>query len=258
MATNNAVNSPLSGTTGTGNFVGSTSPTLTTPNIGTPSAGTLTNCTGLPVAGGGTGNSTFTAYSVLCAGTTATGAFQNVSGVGTSGQVLVSQGAGAIPAWADPAGGGGGKVLQVVSTTKTDTFTTASTSAVDITGLSASITPSSTSNKVLVTAQISMAADTTDMGSIKLIRGSTEIGSGAAAGSRTTAIGSYRHQQVNNQSCLVINYLDSPSSVASTTYKLQGLVDFGTMYINRGIDDSDNTSFARTSSTITLQEIDGT
>ncbi len=52
------------------------------------------------VAGGGTGNTTFTAYSVVCAGTTATGAFQNVSGVGTSGQVLQSNGAAALPTWA--------------------------------------------------------------------------------------------------------------------------------------------------------------
>ena len=51
------------------------------------------------VAGGGTGNTTFTAYSVICAGTTATGIFQNVSGVGTSGQVLTSNGASALPSW---------------------------------------------------------------------------------------------------------------------------------------------------------------
>ena len=51
------------------------------------------------VGGGGTGNTTFTAYSVICAGTTATGAFQNVSGVGTSGQVLTSNGASALPTW---------------------------------------------------------------------------------------------------------------------------------------------------------------
>lgn len=51
------------------------------------------------VSGGGTGNTTFTAYSVICAGTTATGAFQNVSGVGTLNQVLISQGAGALPIW---------------------------------------------------------------------------------------------------------------------------------------------------------------
>ena len=51
------------------------------------------------VAGGGTGNTTFTAYSIICAGTTATGAFQNVSGVGTAGQFLTSNGAGALPTW---------------------------------------------------------------------------------------------------------------------------------------------------------------
>lgn len=94
--------------TGSGALVFATSPTLVTPNIGTPSAGTLTNCTGLPVAGGGTGNSTFTAYAVICAGTTATGAFQNVSGLGTSGQVLTSNGAGALPSWQAAGGGGGG------------------------------------------------------------------------------------------------------------------------------------------------------
>lgn len=53
----------------------------------------------LSVPRGGTDNSTFTAYSVICAGTTATGAFQNVSGVGTASQVLVSNGPSALPTW---------------------------------------------------------------------------------------------------------------------------------------------------------------
>lgn len=57
------------------------------------------------VAGGGTGATSFTAYSVLCAGTTSTGAFQNVSGLGTSGQVLTSNGAGALPTWQNVPGG---------------------------------------------------------------------------------------------------------------------------------------------------------
>jgi len=74
-----------------------TSPTLTTPALGVPASGTLTNCTGLPVAGGGTGVASATAYAVLCGGTTATGAFQSIASVGTSGQVLTSNGAGALP-----------------------------------------------------------------------------------------------------------------------------------------------------------------
>lgn len=45
MTTQNVVNTTLSGQTGTGNFVGSTSPTLVTPALGTPSSGDLTNCT---------------------------------------------------------------------------------------------------------------------------------------------------------------------------------------------------------------------
>lgn len=51
------------------------------------------------VAGGGTGTTSFTAYSVITGGTTSTGALQNVSGVGTSGQVLTSNGAGTLPTW---------------------------------------------------------------------------------------------------------------------------------------------------------------
>jgi hypothetical protein len=98
-------------TTGTGNVVRATSPTLITPALGTPTALVLTNATGLPVAGGGTGDASFTAYAVITGGTTSTGALQNVSGVGTSGQVLTSNGAGALPTWQAGGGGGSGSAL---------------------------------------------------------------------------------------------------------------------------------------------------
>lgn len=51
MTTNNAVNNGLSGQSGTGNFVGSNSPTLANPALGTPASGNLTNCTGLSISG---------------------------------------------------------------------------------------------------------------------------------------------------------------------------------------------------------------
>jgi hypothetical protein len=62
------------------------------------------------VAGGGTGDTSFTAYSVICGGTTSTAPLQNVSGVGTTGQVLTSNGAGVLPTW-QAGGGGSGNVL---------------------------------------------------------------------------------------------------------------------------------------------------
>ncbi len=55
MANVNAVGNVLTGVTGTGTFVGATSPTLVTPVLGTPSSGTLTSCTGLPLTTGVTG-----------------------------------------------------------------------------------------------------------------------------------------------------------------------------------------------------------
>lgn len=51
----------------------------------------------LPVSDGGTGTSSATAYAVLCGGTTSTGAHQSIAGVGTSGQLLTSNGASALP-----------------------------------------------------------------------------------------------------------------------------------------------------------------
>ena len=81
--------------------ISSTLPSAVQGNI--TSLGTITSGiwhgTPVVVAYGGTGDSTFTAYSLIAAGTTATGAFQNVSGVGTSGQILTSNGAGSLPTW---------------------------------------------------------------------------------------------------------------------------------------------------------------
>ena len=61
----------------------------------------------LPVANGGTGAVSATAYAVLCGGTTSTGSYQSIASVGTSGYVLTSNGAGALPTFQAASGGGG-------------------------------------------------------------------------------------------------------------------------------------------------------
>jgi hypothetical protein len=66
-----------------------------TTGITTPGLTGLT--TPVPVASGGTGAATATAYAVQCGGTTTTGAHQSIASVGTTGQVLTSNGAAALP-----------------------------------------------------------------------------------------------------------------------------------------------------------------
>ena len=73
---------------------------------GTGSFASLTLTTNaLTVGNGGTGVSSFTPYAVLTGGTSLTGALQQVSGLGISGQVLTSNGDGALPTWQDASGG---------------------------------------------------------------------------------------------------------------------------------------------------------
>ena len=177
---------------------------------------------------------------------------------GTAGQVLTSAGAGAPPTFADA--GGGGKILQVVSTTKTDTFSHATATFTDVTGLSVTTgTLASTSSKILVTALINGTNPTSYQSMFQLVRTSTAIGIGDAAGSRTRCSANLYGANSDTVHPVVIQFLDSGSfaDTSAVVYKIQIKVDSGTptMYINRSYGDSDSVSKARTVSTITAMEI---
>ena len=154
---------------------------------------------------------------------------------------------------------GAGKVLQVVSATKTDTQSFTSATFADVTGLSLSITPSSASSKILVFGYTLVAWDSANAKiGINLVRGATNILVGDAAGSKLRVSGfTYTSTANNGLFSLPFNYLDSPSTTSATTYKIQAnnLDGAGTVYINRSFTDTDNATFGRGASTITAMEI---
>ena len=148
-----------------------------------------------------------------------------------------------------------GGILQIVSTVKSDTFTVASTSYSNITGVSASITPTSTSSKILVLLSLGLV----DMSGAVIVTGDitragTQIGVGNTAGSRTRA-GWGRVADVNRGTSINYNFLDSPATTSSTTYQARIRSNAGTAFVNRLSTDSDLTLTPRTISTITLMEV---
>ena len=156
-----------------------------------------------------------------------------------------------------------GSILQVVSTIKTDTFTTSSSGNTAITGLSASITPSSTSNKILVMYSINYDSNRGNSGGgFRIFRDGSHItaSSGAAAGNRYTVSGDFGSNNDPDQSGMhrSFTYLYSPGSISSLTYQIYTYQDSTfTTYINRARADADQGDDGRYASTITLMEVAG-
>ena len=153
----------------------------------------------------------------------------------------------------------GGKVLQVVSTTKTDKQESNTNSFIDITGLSVSITPSSSSNKILVLCSMIIGGQNGTMYAYKLLRGSTDICIGDAVGSRTrcSIFGQHSGSDYMGES-VSISFLDSPSTTSATTYKIQGRAETGgsqAIAVNASINDGDSGNVGRGASSITVMEI---
>lgn len=152
-----------------------------------------------------------------------------------------------------------GSVLQVASASKTDTQTTTSTTYVDITGLSVSITPTSTSSKIYISAQVTAYAKTSvTQGYLQIVRNSTAIGIGDAAGSRVQATSPITFTNAYHSLSSGLAFLDSPSTTSATTYKIQVRDENGQgLYINRSENDTNNAAGGRYISTITVMEIAG-
>lgn len=182
------------------------------------------------VSKGGSGVSSTTPFAVLCGGTTSTSPFQSVASVGTAGQVLTSNGAGALPTFQTPSGGGG-ILLQSITGTST---TPGSTSAVipfddtipQITEgaevVTASITPSNASNILEIMAICQVA-----IGSIG------RIGVALFQDSNADAIASAFHLRDFSGSSVIIFHRMVAGTTSSTTFSMRTGPSSGTSYWNR-------------------------
>ena len=156
-----------------------------------------------------------------------------------------------------------GSVIQVQQAFKTDTFSTTSTSLVDVSGLSITITPKKSTSKFLI--MVNMTYENTYFtGHVALIRNGVEIGKADAAGSRPVNFLFYSNstnagsdgQWVRES----MDYLDSPATGSAITYKIQASArrdgQGGTMYINRSNPDRDTTGYdGRGVSSLVVMEI---
>mgnify|MGYP003133064717 CR=1 FL=1 len=167
-----------------------------------------------------------------------------------------------VPAGGLPSGANGG-IIQVVSATKTDTFTTtaAISSPAAVTGLACTITPSSNSNKILIITNIGMATTTNDDYGVRfhLYRGGSQItgAQGDTSGNNVRVAFSVRTSKDTRFSAPSMMYLDSPATTSATTYQLYCSVEpsGGSACINRDGDGRDIEEFPRAMSTFTVMEV---
>jgi hypothetical protein len=174
-------------------------------------------------------------------------------GIGTAGQVLQVNAGATAPEWAASAGG---KVLQVVQGLKTDTASSTSATLVG-TGVSASITPSSTNSKILVLCSASFGCNPANTQiTWGLFRGATQIFLGDAAGNRQRSSGTTNINNSNYLQTMAMSFLDSPATTSATTYEIYFRSESSNqIYLNRTLGDSDNTWVSRSASSIILLEI---
>jgi hypothetical protein len=155
-----------------------------------------------------------------------------------------------------------GKILQVVQTVKTSKQTIQSTSLTDIAGMSVTITPSSSSNKVLISYSLIAFTNGGQYWSMRLLRGSDStifIGdqNPSATSQQRASFGGYTQSYVEAR-CIAQEFLDSPNTTSATTYKLQAHTPYSSNYII-GINSSptqDNYTYMNNCvSSITVMEV---
>jgi hypothetical protein len=156
-----------------------------------------------------------------------------------------------------------GSVIQVVSTAKTDTFSTTSTSFTTVTGMTASITPKSTSSKILIMVQVVGSQSNANSSKLqfRLSGGNSGNYVGNADSNKTRATVGHGGGNTIDLAVMAfthnIIYLDSPATDSAITYALELKTPGGTALVNRSSTEFDAAFDLRGASSITLMEIAG-
>lgn len=162
--------------------------------------------------------------------------------------------------------GVGGKILQIVSSKFTSpvTVTTGTSNSFADSTITASITPSSTSSKILVFFNVSVATLTSgdNRPRLRLQRNSTAIGVGTSVGSRIAATAGVIRDNADDYEPLTVPMLwyDSPASTSELTYKIAAATNGAsaeTVYFNRSKSDTNNNDNVRSVTQVILMEIAG-
>lgn len=239
-------------------------------SLGTPTSGTLTNCTGLPVAGitgtlpianGGTGQTTAVAAFDALAPTTTKGDLIVSNGTdnirvavgATNGHVLTVDSAEASGMkWAAAASGGASAPLFA---SKTDTETLNAATWTDISGLSLSFTAASITQKISVRACLNAGNNTPAVIGFRLVNEDGVLLQGAPPVGTRLQCHAYIYTSattITNPVAFEVVY--TPGTTSARTYKVQWIRQgTGAVYINRSFSDVDSATYPRTASTLFLQ-----
>lgn len=263
MATNNSINAQNAQynlIVGTGSAYTNIAPSVTSgvPLISQGASANPTYGTAV-VAGGGTGVTSNTAYAVLCGGTTSTNPVQSIASVGTSGQVLTSNGAGALPTFQTPAGG---SVLvqskQVMYTTVTNLTTfipwdntiPQNTEGQEI--ITLTITPQSASNILVFNWNINYGLTANDIGNVvaALFQDTTANALFAITGNTIQNIVNTGLQNAG----INLRYFMTAGTTSSTTFKIRMGAEYGGARLN-GYYNNQSLFNGRTGGMFQIQEL---
>ena len=164
-----------------------------------------------------------------------------------------------LPVDGAPTGGGGG-IVQIKSATKTDRQESSTSTYADVTGMSVSITPKFSSSKIYIAINVHVGGIAASYIGFKVLRDSTVVTQGThPTGNRSPVSFGGRIDQDYDNFMVSFNFLDSPATTSSTTYKVQfaSLLSPASrkVVVNGTGDDANETYTLSGTSTITVMEV---